>query len=183
MTGTIKIVLFSISIILLSAICALAGPLPDTDHTRGYMVSYGSANTTREQNLDSDIKLIPTVRAGQGSASNAGIKVTVDEGLPDLVAVTFWTKSDSILEGEQFWIKSEVSNSGTEIAGPSHVKLYLSRDNDFDVSDDYYVGEKAVGSLAPGENETTRLDFTMPDIGSGTYSVWVVIVMDCRDAV
>ena len=183
MIGTIKIVLFSITIILLNSICALAGSLPDTGQPRDYTEFYDAANTAREKTLESDTGWMPTVRAGHGAASSAEIKVTADEDLPDLVVLNYLAKSWEIQVGEQFWIRAEVSNAGAGPAGPSHVKLYLSTDNDWDVSDDYYVGEKSVGALAPGENERPQWDFTMPDIGSGTYSFWVVFVVDCYNAV
>jgi hypothetical protein len=45
------------------------------------------------------------------------------------------------------------------------------------------VGEKTVNSLAPREYQWVTWDFTFPDLGSGTYEVWVIAEVDCNDEV
>ncbi len=86
-------------------------------------------------------------------------------------------------EGAIFWVREEVQNGGLGPAGPSNIKLYLSVDNDFDVGDDFYLGEKPVGSLAPGASEWVQWDFFMPDLKNGNYGVWVVAIVDSRGEV
>jgi subtilisin family serine protease/subtilisin-like proprotein convertase family protein len=103
--------------------------------------------------------------------------------LPDLQAPYFWWSSTEMYEGDANWVRCSVYNGGAGTAGASHVQLYLSTDNDFDVSDDYYVGEKPVGAIAPGGEQIVQWDFDMPDIGSGSYPVWMVCVVDSRDEV
>jgi len=99
---------------------------------------------------------------------------------PDLQAPDYQTKSRYVTEGESFWIKQKIYNAGEGTAGPSHINLYVSADNDWDVSDDYYVGEKTVNSIAPQEYQWVTWDFTFPDLGSGTYEVWVIAEVDCN---
>ena len=99
---------------------------------------------------------------------------------PDLQNPTFDARATTVNEGDAFWVKERILNSGPGAAAASYAKLYLSTDNDFDVSDDYYVGEKAVGPLPAGAEQWIQWDFNMPDLGSGVYNVWVVCVVDSR---
>jgi subtilase family serine protease len=99
--------------------------------------------------------------------------------LPDLQCSYFWWNSAKVTEGAIFWISVKVYNAGTDSAGTSHVKAYLSTDNDWDLSDDYYLGKQPVDSLAPGDYDSIQWNFNFPDIGSGTYLVWIVAVADC----
>lgn len=103
--------------------------------------------------------------------------------LPDLQGLYFWWKSQTVNEGDNFWVRVTVNNSGVASAGPSHVKVYLSTDNDWDVSDDHYLGKKSVKSLEPGSYENIQYNFTFPDLESGSYSVWIVAVVDCDNEV
>jgi hypothetical protein len=119
---------------------------------------------------------------GNNVAYKEGYQLTVEDpgtDLPDLYSPMFYWKSSSVNEGDPFWVRVEVANRGSASAGPSHVQAYLSIDDDWDVSDDYYLGKKAVGSLAPGASETPQWDFNMPDLSSGPYDVWIVAVIDC----
>jgi len=109
--------------------------------------------------------------------------VTDAQQLADLQVPELAWRSDTIDEGLPFWVQGRIYNGGALAAEASHVKLYLSTDNDFDTSDDFYVGEKPVGALAAGASEWVQWDFDMPDIGSGNYSVWPVFVADSQNEV
>ncbi|MBN1348797.1 T9SS type A sorting domain-containing protein [candidate division KSB1 bacterium] len=104
-------------------------------------------------------------------------------GLPDLLVTYFWWESGTVIEGEPFWIRARINNNGTGYAGASHINAYLSTDDDFDVNDDYYLGKKSVSGLAVGAEELKQWDFTFPNIGSGTYEVWAIAVVDCDNEV
>ncbi|MEJ2637200.1 MAG: PKD domain-containing protein, partial [Calditrichia bacterium] len=77
-----------------------------------------------------------------------------------------------------------IRNNGAGSAGSSHARLFLSTDNDFDISDDYEVPpKKSVSSLAPGAETEVQWDFDFPNLGSGTYNVWLITVVDCDNEV
>jgi hypothetical protein len=86
-------------------------------------------------------------------------------------------------EGAPFWTEILVYNAGRGDAGASHVKLYLSTDQDFVAANDYYLGEMAVGPLSSGASRWVRWAYAMPDLGAGTYPVWLLIVLDTRNEV
>jgi hypothetical protein len=122
--------------------------------------------------------------AGYTGAYVDDVIITKDSGgLPDLQAPEAQFQSTSVTEGEAFWVRGRIYNGGTVSAGASYVKLYLSTDNDFDVSDDYYVGEQPVGSLSAGASQWVQWDFSMPNLGSGSYPVWALFVVDSRSQV
>jgi len=102
---------------------------------------------------------------------------------PDLQALSPSRQASTVTEHYPFWVKVQVNNGGTGLANSSHVTLYLSTDGDTDVSDDYLVGEKAVGVLVASSSEWVQWDFDMPDLGSGSYTIQPVFVVDNRDEV
>ncbi|GAF88840.1 unnamed protein product, partial [marine sediment metagenome] len=101
----------------------------------------------------------------------------------DLVAPYVWWGITSVSEGEPTWVRWQVRNDGEAPASSSHAKAWLSTDNDFDTSDDYYLGERPVVSLASGGSDYPQWDFDMPDLGSGTYSVWMLCEVDSQGEV
>lgn len=105
--------------------------------------------------------------------------------LPDLTAPSFGFTSWTPTEGDAFYVAADISNDGAGSAGSSHARFYLSIDNDFDVSDDLEIlPEKSVPALGPGATAEARWDFTFPDLlDLGTYSVWMVVVVDSRGEV
>ena len=128
-----------------------------------------------------------TAQAGEVKAFRSGnLSFAVSDSptqLPNLRALSLDTAGTEVTEGAIFWVREEVQNGGLGPAGPSNIKLYLSVDNDFDVGDDFYLGEKPVGSLAPGASEWVQWDFFMPDLKNGNYGVWVVAIVDSRGEV
>ena len=103
---------------------------------------------------------------------------------PDLICASTSFKSYDVTEGEPFWIKPKIKNEGNATANPSHVKLFLSPGDDWDISDDTEITpKKSVPSLAPGDESDPQWDFNFPDMGSGNYDVWIVKVVDCDDEV
>ncbi len=107
----------------------------------------------------------------------------VEVPLTDLTAPYVWWGLTTVAEGEPTWVEWEVKNEGDYHAASSHAKAWLSVDNDFDTSDDYYLGEKTVFALDPGDSDYPRWDFDMPDLGTGNYSVWMLCEVDSRDEV
>ena len=103
--------------------------------------------------------------------------------LPDLQSLAISAQSETAVEGDPFWVEVRVSNGGAGPAGPSHAHLFLSIDDDWDVTDDYSVGEQPVEALEPGAEVQVRWDFTMPDLGTPPYTVWPVVVLDADNEV
>ncbi|MCJ7670348.1 MAG: DNRLRE domain-containing protein, partial [Dehalococcoidia bacterium] len=103
----------------------------------------------------------------------------------DLKATWFYVKSWTVKEGDSFYIYTDVKNEGSYAAGASHARLYLSLDNDRDVSDDYEVTpKKYVPPLDVGEIANPRWDFQFPNLSDDpTYNVWLICVVDCDDEV
>ena len=108
---------------------------------------------------------------------------TTLDNLPDLQVPNAQAAAATVTEGNAFWVRGRIYNGGQTAAGSSHVKAYLSTDGDADTNDDYYLGEKPVGALSVGAEEWVQWDFNMPDIGAGTYGVYVVYVVDSQNEV
>jgi len=94
-------------------------------------------------------------------------------------------KSVSIYEGESFWVECDITNQGGSTASSSRARLYLSQDDDIDVGDDYQVlPREVVGTLAAGETDTVRWEFTFPNLSEeNTYNTWPVCDVDTREDV
>jgi hypothetical protein len=105
------------------------------------------------------------------------------QALPDLQAPSFGFTPSPVLEGDAAAVETYIYNNGTAAAGASHAKLYLSADNDFDVSDDHLLTEWAVPALDPAVGEWLRHDFVMPNLGTDTYDLYAVVVVDSRQEV
>ncbi len=105
----------------------------------------------------------------------------------DLQAVQFTrpeANDGAAVIGQSYFLAPIVSNAGFGPAGPSRVAIYVSLDGDADVSDDFRAGSVQVGSLGPGESESARLDFTMPDLAGGAgYAFFPLFVVDELDEV
>lgn len=109
----------------------------------------------------------------------------LDTDLPkiELTSTYIEWEQDAVAEGEVQHIEAKVLNDGYADSGSSHAKLYLSLDNDFDVSDDYLVGEVSVPALREGESATVSWDFKFPDLGTGSYDVWTIINVDSQNEI
>ena len=101
----------------------------------------------------------------------------------DLQLAEAQRQSSTVTELHPFWVRGRVHNGGVATAGSSHAALYLSTDGDADTSDDYYVGEMAVGGLAASASEWVQWDFNIPNIGTGSYTVWPVFKVDSQGEV
>lgn len=83
--------------------------------------------------------------------------------------------------GSSLAITEQTTNAGTEAAGPSTTRYYLSADGAVDDSD-VLIGERTVGALAPGAGSLELLAVPFPPgITAGTY--FVVARADAGDAV
>ena len=102
---------------------------------------------------------------------------------PDLqyAGVTYPQELLPVIEGDSFWFDVEINNAGEGPAGASHAKAWLSLDNDGETSDDYYLGEQLVAALNPADSDQVRWDFDMPDLGVGSYTVWLLVELDSQN--
>jgi subtilase family serine protease len=94
-----------------------------------------------------------------------------------------FTPSGVLYAGTTYRLLDSIVNLGDIGAGQSRARIYLSTDNDWDVSGDYYLGEFFVNALGPGEETWIQHDFVMPALKTGTYDLWLVTVVDVRDDV
>ncbi len=105
---------------------------------------------------------------------------------PDLSVTTYSRLAASVTEGNAYWLRPKIVNAGTEpVSATTYVRLFLSLDNDFDVSDDYEVlPEKEVPPLAVGAENLPQWDFNFPNLSeSARYYFWPVFVVDSRSEV
>ncbi len=120
------------------------------------------------------------------SESNQSSHTTHAKGpLPDLGVQRFFLPSFSVTEGESFFLRIVIENSGAAQAGASHARLYLSDEEDFDVTGDTEVPpEMSVPALAPGATAEVRWDFNFPDIlDLANYPIWVICFVDSQNEV
>ncbi|MCP4708545.1 MAG: hypothetical protein GY869_07975, partial [Planctomycetes bacterium] len=125
----------------------------------------------------------------QGSSRELQIDVNADQTakavyitsgqFPDLRISGYSVQSPTVTEFDSFWAECVVANSGAANAVSNHMQLFLSTDGDLDTSDDFLVEQKQVSSLMNGDEQTLRFDFSMPDLGVGSYDVWLVMQLDC----
>lgn len=99
-------------------------------------------------------------------------------GTADLVMDGWQIPPANSVEGSPYWVKGLVKNLGPQASGASSARLYLSPLNDGNTADDYLVGTQAVPALDALEETWVTWNFTVPDLGSGTYSLWPVFVVD-----
>lgn len=108
------------------------------------------------------------------------ISITSDGvALPNLTAPYASWQSTSVNEGEPFWVRFEIDNEGPAAAGASNARFYLSPGDDWDTSDDQDMGTQPVAALASGATTEIQWDFSMPDMGSGCYDVYMLVDVDC----
>ena len=118
-----------------------------------------------------------------GASHSATAVYSVTGALPDLVWSGHAWRTNVLREGDAFWINCIITNAGPGAAGASHATFHLSPGNDWDLTDDFGAGEQLVGAMGPGGAQSVRWEFTMPDLGSGTYTQWVLVDVDCRGEV
>jgi pimeloyl-ACP methyl ester carboxylesterase len=104
--------------------------------------------------------------------------------MADLVPrISRFTPSGVLFAGSTYRLSKSIVNLGDIKADASCARSYLSTDNDWDVSGDYYLGEFAVNALGPGEETWIQHDFVMPALKTGTYDLWLVTVVDVYEAI
>ncbi|HOW97707.1 MAG TPA: SBBP repeat-containing protein, partial [Kiritimatiellia bacterium] len=118
-----------------------------------------------------------------GSIHSATAVYSVTGALPDLIWSGHAWRTNVLREGDAFWINCIITNIGQGAAGPSHATFHLSPGNDWDLTDDFCAGEQSVGAMGPGGAQSIRWEFAMPDRGSGTYTQWILVDVDCRGEV
>jgi len=110
---------------------------------------------------------------------------TQSGALPDLASLSFSSGGNTVTEGGAYAISPKVSNEGLGPAGPSHVRLFLSIDNDYNLANDFEVlPEMALPALGPGEFNKPQWNFFFPNLSDdATYSVWPIIVVDSQNEI
>ncbi|GMW02314.1 MAG: hypothetical protein AMXMBFR84_34500 [Candidatus Hydrogenedentota bacterium] len=108
----------------------------------------------------------------------------VGRALPDIAPTSISYQSSSTTEGSSFSVTLTVKNQGTVSAGASHVALYFSlSSSDFNASGKYTPGTKPVPALNAGVSTDISWTFTVPDLSSGTYSLFPLVVVDSANEV
>ncbi|HEX2972045.1 MAG TPA: CARDB domain-containing protein, partial [Tepidisphaeraceae bacterium] len=114
----------------------------------------------------------------RNQSKTTGLAASDPPQKPDLVAIGSNAKAATAFEQELFWVEAQVQNCGAVSAGPSIARMWLSTDNDLDPNDDYCLGERPVAALDSGSSDCPRWSFIMPNLGTGTYHVWLICQMD-----
>ncbi|HEX2973840.1 MAG TPA: C25 family cysteine peptidase [Tepidisphaeraceae bacterium] len=103
--------------------------------------------------------------------------------LPDLQFRDVTVLSATAHEGDSFWVEAQIYNDGPALAAESAAAMLISIDGDLDLSDDYWLGVRPVAALAPGASDYPRWQFSMPDLGTGTYKVSLICRLNFRDQI
>ena len=144
--------------------------VPNTPSEDCYLL-VGSGKPTNNNTISLDVydQVKFTIKSGKSE----------DDKLPDLQGVSYTVNSWSIKEGEMLQISVTVTNKGDGNANPSKLALYLSPHDDLDINDDYFVKKEYVGKLLPNDSQKVTFSFSIPDLGSGTYNMWLIFDVDC----
>ncbi len=108
------------------------------------------------------------------------------EAAPNLVG-TIDVLPEPLHWGDSFNISATVSNFGSDLAGLSTARFYLSSDSTID-SSDYLLGTSNVSSLSAGgsmliERSSNRLPSSPPSGFTSPEDVWIGIIADDSDQV
>jgi hypothetical protein len=109
-----------------------------------------------------------------------------DSDKPDLVVKQYSLDRTTFSEGEYINLDIEIKNDGKSLANSSYVRIYLSPENDWYTSDDYYVSEEYVPSLNKNDFFIVHREFEFPDMKdtyNGKYQVWLIFVIDVYNQV
>ncbi|MDD4663171.1 MAG: CARDB domain-containing protein, partial [Caldisericia bacterium] len=152
-----------------------------------------SSNETIEQSVtinykmkqDQDYYLVcflqDTVTKEIYQAESIRVEAT-NSSLPDL-EITKYISTEKVEEGAVCKIVSSVSNAGGKASGASHIRLYLSPYEDWDISDDFRMPETEVPSLEAKESIEVTFSFLFPDMSTGEYKVWLFFLVDSQNEV
>ena len=103
---------------------------------------------------------------------------------PDIICTAIdWPippRPDTVVEGQSSRIEATIKNSSDTPIGNTRAQLYLSRDTTLD-GGDYFVDERDVDDLDEQQSRVISWDFVMPDLGSGTYTIHPICVVDSDD--
>jgi hypothetical protein len=102
--------------------------------------------------------------------------------LPDL-EMTNYVSTEKMEEGAVCKITASVSNAGGRDSGASHIRLFLSPYEDWDISDDFRMPETEVPGLEAKESIEVTFSFLFPDMSTGEYKVWLFFLVDSQNEV
>ncbi|MBI5196453.1 MAG: hypothetical protein HZA10_09035 [Nitrospirae bacterium] len=99
----------------------------------------------------------------------------------DLI-ITYLFVPSTARSGLTITVKDTTKNNGTNPAGASYTKFYLSANAVYDVGADTYLGKRSVASLAAGASTTGNTYITIPTgLQSGTY--YIIAVADADEVI
>ncbi len=110
------------------------------------------------------------------------VEVTRRATAPDLAAFSAWASPNPVSEGQPLVLSCTVRNIGDGASAPTHAAFYYSRSGVLD-ADSLFAGNALVDGLAPGFQTVSVLETTLPDLGSGFYSMHALCVADPDDEV
>lgn len=104
---------------------------------------------------------------------------------PELIAdASDPSTTQGFVEGQNYYVTLRYMNIGDADAAATTGSFYLSTDDDGNYTDDYLVsGPFTVAPLSSGGWTNLRVDFTMPDLGTGEYKIKLVTLVDQYDEV
>ena len=108
--------------------------------------------------------------SGESNTQNnctAGVEVTVEVGLPDLVVESPSVSDGNLDTGESFTLSATVRNQGDGTSSSTTLRYYRSTDSTIS-SSDAFLDTDAVGSLGSGETSPESDRMTAP-ISAGVY--------------
>ncbi len=110
------------------------------------------------------------------SDSSFSIQAPVESG-PDLFFLSYTVSSYQVTEGETFQVSVNEINQGSSQAGASKTALYLT--DELGNLDNAWKSDLAdVPALNPSETYSPSWSFSFPNLGSGTYTVWLYFEAD-----
>ena len=117
---------------------------------------------------------------GYSGATNAySMSVrTYTSNSADLRSRSHAWNSNVVTEGDSVWFSAYIYNAGLTSASASHARLFLSTNGSFDNTGDWNIGDISVPSLLPMTGTWVKWYYYMPNIGTGSYSVWGKVLVD-----
>jgi hypothetical protein len=104
------------------------------------------------------------------------------EGLPDLVETSVSNPPPTALRGKYFAVTDTVKNQGSNKAGASATRYYLSLDTAKGTGDILLTGYRSVAALVAGATSTGKVNVTVPTTAAlGTY--YLLACADEREVV
>ena len=114
--------------------------------------------------------------AGESGGNNcsAGVRVTVETAIPDLIVESASVSDSSLTSGQSFTLRATVRNQGTGQSEATTLRYYRSTDATISTRDTE-AGTDAVGALAASGTSAESIGLTAPS-SEGTYYYGACVV-------